>query len=331
MTTIPSGLALSHDALPIGIAGFTNEDSERIRDVISASLAPNTRRSYATQWRNFEHWAQERGASILPAQPEIVAAYLVDRADIGRKVSSIRAAGAAIAAAHRTMGFPSPTKNETLRMAIRGITRQYAAPQSQAGALTDYALAAIRATAHRQRGRETASRAASRGIADVALAQIASDSGLRRSEISNLVWDDIKRWDDGSGRIHVRRSKTDQTGEGAVVYATPRTMQDLDNLRLDSSQRGLPTGDDAPVFVGRRFRPLSESQICRRLAATAFAAGLGRGYSGHSGRVGLARRMTARGAPIDATMRQGRWRSPAMVARYTRGETAGAVAQWLGG
>ena len=53
---------------------------------------------------------------------------------------------------------------------------------------------------------------------------------------------------------------------------------------------------------------------------------MGEGFSGHSGRVGVARRMARAGAPDSAIMRQGRWSSSAMVARYTRGESAGDAA-----
>ena len=63
--------------------------------------------------------------------------------------------------------------------------------------------------------------------------------------------------------------------------------------------------------------------------AAAQAAGLGEGSSGHSGRVGLARRMARAGAPDSAIMRQGRWSSSTMVAKYTLGESAGDAARWL--
>ena len=56
------------------------------------------------------------------------------------------------------------------------------------------------------------------------------------------------------------------------------------------------------------------------------AAGLGEGYSG---RVGLAIRMTRRGAPLQAVQTHGRWKSPQMPARYTRGEKALEVLEWL--
>ena len=103
--------------------------------------------------------------------------------------------------------------------------------------------------------------------------------GLRRSEVSALTWGEIMNTPDGSGRVHVVRSKTDPEAEGAVVAMTAATMRALDAIRP-----ALPN-DEARVF------PLSESQVSRRVAAAAAAAGLGRGYSGHSGRVGLALKM----------------------------------------
>ena len=58
-----------------------------------------------------------------------------------------------------------------------------------------------------------------------------SDAGLRRSEAAALTWGDVQRWDDGSGRITVIRSKTDVEAQGAVVAITPAAMQALDAIR----------------------------------------------------------------------------------------------------
>ena len=122
-----------------------------------------------------------------------------------------------------------------------------------------------------------------------------------------------------AGLVYIERSKTDQTGEGAYVVITPDTLTALKQLRQDTEA----WADDDPVFG------LSESQISRRIASMARAAGLGEGYSGHSGRVGLAIRMTRRGAPLQAVQTHGRWKSPSMPARYTRGERALEALEWL--
>ena len=61
----------------------------------------------------------------------------------------------------------------------------------------------------------------------------------------------------------------------------------------------------------------------------AVVAGLGSGFSGHSARVGMARRMAASGAPTHEIMAQGRWKTARMVEVYPRAEEAGRAAKWL--
>ena len=41
----------------------------------------------------------------------------------------------------------------------------------------------------------------------------------------------MQRWDDGSDRITVARSKTDTEAHGAVVVITPAAMRALDAIR----------------------------------------------------------------------------------------------------
>ena len=139
----------------------------------------------------------------------------------------------------------------------------------------------------RGRGLETAAQAAERARFDQALVAILSDAGLRRSEAAALTWGDVQRWDDGSGRITVVRSKTDAEAQGAVVAITPVAMKALDAIR--------PAG----VGGGEKVFGLSESQIARRVKAIAKAAGLAdwEYFSGHSGRVGMARRMAQKRRP----------------------------------
>ena len=57
----------------------------------------------------------------------------------------------------------------------------------------------------RGRGLETPAQAAERARFDLALVAVLSDGGLRRSEAAALIWGDVQRWDDGSGRITVIR------------------------------------------------------------------------------------------------------------------------------
>ena len=199
-----------------------------------------------------------------------------------------------------------------------------ARPQRQAGALTADVLAVIRLTAvqpgARGRGLETAEQAEERGRFDVALVAVLSDGGLRRSEAAALTWGDVQRWEDGSGRITVIRSKTDVEAAVAVVAVTPAAMKALEAIRPAGA------GGEVKVFG------LSESQIARRVKVIAKAAGLVNWecFSGHSGRVGMARLMAQNGAPTHEIERQGRWKQGGgMVGRYTRGESAGSALRYL--
>ena len=287
--------------------------------------AANTMASYRSAWAAWQTWADEKGIRALPASPATVAAYLAHRAAAGAKLSTVRMAKAAIAAVHKETGADNPCASPLVTKAVRDLARAAAdagdAVQKQAAALTGEALAAIRATATAPRkGRsghlETTDNATRRGLVDIALCAVMADGGLRRSEAAALVWGDVARTDDGSGRVTIRQSKTDSKGADAVVAITARAMADLDAIRSGA-------GDDTPVFG------LSAPQVHRRLKQAAKAAGLGAGFSGHSGRVGMVRRMTSNGAPMAVTMNQGRWKSPRMVAEYTQGEATGAALAYL--
>ena len=291
---------------------------------LESVLADNTRRTYDTQWRIFTGWCDEVGLVSLPAEPLTVARYLAARAGSGASIATLRLATSAISKAHEWGKLESPCRDPGVRASLKGWGRRLAKPQRQSGALTGDVLAVIRLTAvqprRRGRGFETPEQAAERGKFDVALVAVLSDAGLRRSEAAALTWGDVQRWDDGSGRITVIRSKTDVEAQGAVVAITSAAMNALEAIRP------VGAGGEVKVFG------LSESQIARRVKVIAKAAGLAdwENFSGHSGRVGMARRMAQNGAPTHEIERQGRWKQGGgMVGRYTRGESAGSALRYL--
>ena len=264
------------------------------------------------------------GLVSLPAEPLTVARYLAARAGSGASVATIRLATSAISKAHEWAKLESPCRDPGVRASLKGWGRRLSKPQRQSGALTADVLAVIRLTAaqprKRGRGLETPEQAAERANFDLALVAVLSDAGLRRSEAAALTWGDVQRWQDGSGRITVVRSKIDIEAQGAVVAITPAAMEALSPIRP------VGAGGEVKVFG------LSESQIARRVKAIARAAGLAdwEFFSGHSGRVGMARRMAQNGAPTHEIERQGRWKQGGgMVGRYTRGETAGSALRYL--
>ena len=258
----------------------------------------------------------------MPASPQSVALYLGHLAADGKSLATINQARAAISHAHAAQGIPkadNPARHPVVAEAIKG-WRNQAPEAAQVDALTALALARIRETARLpRRGRggrtESATMAQARGAVDLAIIGVMADGGLRRSEAAALTWSDIEIWPDGSARITIRKSKN-QT-EPATVAVTDTTARALQDIQPDGADTSTP------VFA------LTGQTLANRVRAAASAAGLGEGFSGHSGRIGMARRMVAAGAPNAAVQNQGRWKHGDMVARYTRGEAAGEALRWL--
>jgi len=285
---------------------------ETLASAIHASKAPNTRRAYRTAWGQFARWCNAQSIDPLAATTQTIAAYLANLAHTGKGLASIKMAASAINAGFAAANLNKPCNSEQVQTVIRGLARSTTVTPRQAAALDRDALAQIRG--HLNGSIEKSAYAAK----SMAICSFMSDCALRVSEASALVWGDIAQESDGSGRITIRKSKTDQEGEGSVVYASPQAMQDINRLR--------PAGDCAehPVFN------LSPSQLNRRIKAITKAAGLQGAFSGHSGRVGCAIRMTQAGAPSQTTMTQARWQTTRMLAKYTRNLTASEAGKYLG-
>ena len=306
-------------------ANVSEDARRRITEALDQSLAPTTRANYRAQWKQWEIFADENGYTMFPADPVHLADWITQRAADGRKPGTIRMGLAAVSAAHHQANLPNPTEDEGVRATMRGITRVAGRAQKQAAGLTAASLAAIRATAcvpriGRGGSRETAATAEAWGLKDIALVSLMRDGMLRRSEAANLTWGDLVDQEDGTGRLTVARSKTDQEGEGVVLFVSAATMEALRTIR--------PVGADNGDSLFR----LSAEQIGRRISIAAMAAGLGGGFTGHSSRVGMAQDLTRTGTELPALMTASRWQSPTMPARYTRGERAGrgAIARFYG-
>ena len=155
---------------------------------------------------------------------------------------------------------------------------------------------------------------------DLALLSVLRDGLLRRSEAHLLTWADVEFRNNGTALLQLRRSKTDQEGEGVVPYIGKHAADALKAIRPTEEQLDL----QAPVFS------LPPQQIGRRVDAAAKAAGLGEGFTGHSGRVGMAQDLANTGAELPALMTAGRWKNSKMPARYTERQVAGrgAVAKY---
>ena len=304
------------------LAERDREAAEAVASGLRDAKAANTRRSYASAWHRFQEWAEAGGHAVLPSTPQAVALYLGHLAATGRSIASVQQARSAISHFHAAAGMQkgdNPARHPVVAEAVKGWRNRAPAPR-QADALTSDALARVREVLRLpRRGRggrmESPETAHRRAALDLAIIGALADGGLRRSEAAALTWGDVELWDDGTGRITVQKGKNQV--EPATVAVTAATARALREIRPEDA-------DPATLVFG-----LTGEALANRVRAAARAAGLGNGFTGHSGRIGMARRMVAAGAPNAAVQRQGRWKNGNMVARYTRGESAGEALKWL--
>ena len=312
--TAPTALARRHD--PAGPLAVATPTTRRLAD---ASISRNTRRAYAGALRRLDAW---RGAA--PVDDASLAVYLGELFEAGRAPATAALAVAAVRFRATLAGQPAPAGEATAR--VLGGYRRTAADRGrgQAAPLRADGLAAILATAERPRtdgrGVESPTTAHRRGRLDAVIASLLFMGGLRRSEVSALEWRDVSDARDGDGvLLTVRTSKTNQEGDAADVrYLKNGAANAIRTLRAAAAPTDRVVG-------------LSPLQIQRRFTAAARAAGIEARVTAHSGRVGLASELTARGASTTEVMLAGNWKTARMVAHYSAGATAerGAVRKYL--
>ena len=308
---------------PAAASQVAPAEAARIAAVLQAALSRATIGAYTLRLNTYAEWARSSGRPWNNALTLL--AFLSGPASLYSDVWRQQLI-AALRYACREAGTDDFTRDAAIAQAMRGLRRERPQKASQVTGLTCEVIAKIEATAcapRKGRGRghsmESAKAAVLRGHVDIALVRTLRDGLLRRSEAAALQWQDLSTESDGSGRLHIARSKTDQEARGHTAYLTPATATCLQRIR--------PAG----ALPEDRIFAMSARTIANRIKAAAEAAGIEGRFAGHSGRVGCAQDLAARGAGLTELQVAGRWQSAAMPALYARNQLAGrgAVAKYL--
>ena len=289
------------------------------------SRAENTKRAYGGVLRAFGAFAASQEQAAFPAGAHTVAAFLQHRIDSGVSPASLNVAMTALRIVHQENGQPDPTADPAVRAIVKGYRRMRAAEgveTKQARAMSESDLAAIVAVAARDDD--------IRAIRDIAIISVLREGLLRRAECAALRVRHFSREPDGSGRIQITRSKTDQSGEGRILFLGEQAAGALSDWMSRA-----PADAPAPLFRrirrGGKIQPdgLTGHAINAIMQARGKAAGLA-GFTGHSGRVGMAQSLVADGASVGEVAVAGRWSSLKMVVHYAGRQAAaqGAVARY---
>lgn len=310
---IPSRGYLAPAARPEQAADVSAERAQRYAN---AAHAERTRRAYDRAWQRFKTWAGLQDPVDLPVPLPLVESYLTHLADT-LSLSSVNLAAAAIAEFHAIAGVD--LRLGDLWRTRRGIrnAKGVAARRKAPPLKTDHVARMLAIC-----GPDLI------GTRDRAILALGFSAGLRRSEIASLRFDDVEIGRDGM-RLQIRRSKTDQAGQGAelVIERTPDSAF-CPVAALEAWLQAADITDDA-LFRGvnrwghLNHSPLSGEAIRLIVRNRAIEAGLKRDdFRAHSLRAGLATSAFELGVSLVAVQKRLRHRNPATTVIYDRRRAA---------
>ena len=288
---------------------------ERARVVTPAS----TLKAWRFDWAGFVEFCSSQEAIPLPATPATVAAFVDAERLAGKAPATVRRYISTIALAHRVAKLDNPCTDEAVQLAVRGLLNEKTARQRQARALgwTEIERFLITAGESLPATRERA------------LLCVAYDTMARRSELVALNLEDMELLSDGTGRALIRRSKTDQAGEGAAAYLSRTTVRHLKRwLEVAAIRegavfrrvvgRGTATTDaEGRGFIGERLSVGAISEAFKRVARwIGMPESEVAEVSGHSLRVGATQDLLALNIDLASVMQAGRWKTDRMPMRY---------------
>lgn len=286
-----------------------------VRSYLDAEKSSNTREAYASDFRDFSEWCGRVDETPLPASPLVVARYLAQLADAGRKVSTIERRVAAIRYLHKAAGHEPPTNTEGVKAVLRGIRRRIGTrPVRKAPATAEILLELLAKCGD--------------GLAqkrDRALLLVGFAAALRRSELVALQVSDVSVRPRGI-ILHIRSSKTDQESAGQDL-PIPRggRLRPVQALEAWLEASGISEG---PIFreVDRHGNvgaaALSDRSVARIIKRVVREAGIDeRVFSGHSLRAGFATSALDAGVDPLMLMKTTRHASVKTLAIYDRRES----------
>ena len=263
------------------------------------SKANNTLRAYQSDFRDFTAFCSKNGFSSMPTQPKILALYITHLSK-SSKFSTLKRRIASISVIHKLKGHYLDTKHPIIMENLHGIKRTLGSRQKAKKPILINDLKLIINVIDKEK------------IRDKALILIGFAGGFRRSELVSIYYEDVEFVPEGV-KILIKRSKTDQSGEGAI-----KAIPYFDNeefcpvIALKNYINNKFTNN-----FERRIFEISDKSVALIIKRYADKAGLDSSrYAGHSLRSGFATTAAEFGAEERNIMAMTGHKTTQMVRRY---------------
>jgi site-specific recombinase XerD len=269
------------------------------------SKSENTLRAYQSDYNDFSLFCSKNGFQAMPTQPKIIALYLTHLSSFS-KYSTLKRRLASITILHKTKGHYIDTKHPIIMENLMGIKRTNGSNQKGKKPLLINDLKLLIKVL------DESNEKVKRKIRDKALILIGFSGGFRRSELVEIEHEDLEFVPEGV-KIFVKRSKTDQSGEG-MIKAIPY----FDNAKF-CPVKALKKWIEIIDFKNNKIFNISDKNVALIIKKYANHAGLDSDkYAGHSLRSGFATSTAESGAEERSIMAMTGHKSTEMVRRYIK-------------
>jgi len=267
------------------------------------SKSSNTLRAYQSDYRDFGAFCAKNGFQSLPTQPKILALYLT-HLSTSSKYSTLKRRLASISVIHKIKGHYIDTKHPVIIENLMGIKRSKGSNQKSKKPILINDLKLIIKAITQSNENEI------RKIRDRAIILIGFSGGFRRSELVNIEYEDVEFVEEGV-KIFVKRSKTDQSGEGmtkAIPYFDNKEFCPVNSLKnwinYINSKQGKIFGisDKGVALIIKKYAALAGLDSYK--------------YAGHSLRSGFATSTAESGAEERNIMAMTGHKTTQTVRRY---------------
>ena len=285
---------------------------------LKSSKASNTVRAYKSDFNDFGIFCARNGFNSLPSEPKIVSLYLTHLSTKNAKMSTLKRRLVSIGVIHRLKGHYLDTKHPSIIENIMGIKRRKGSIQKSKKPLLINNLKQLIDVIDEQKNEDI------KKLRDRSIILVGFSGGFRRNEIVSLDYDDLDFVEEGL-KIQIRRSKTDQFGEGSVKalpYFDSSKYCPVISLKNWIEISKIESG---PLF--RRFvkgsklskNRLTDQTVALLIKEYLMLAGIdSKNYSGHSLRSGFATSAAESGAEERSIMAMTGHKSTEMVRRYIK-------------
>ena len=284
---------------------------------LKTSKANNTLRAYRSDFKDFAGFCIKHSFKSMPTDPKIVSLYLTHLSKTS-KISTLRRRLVSIGIVHKLKGHYLDTKHPVIIENLMGIKRVKGSIQKGKKPILINHLKQIINVIDDQKIEKITK------LRNKTLILVGFSGGFRRKELISIDYEDLDFVQEGV-KITVRRSKTDQFGEGMIKglpFFSNEKYCPVTNLKNWLILSKIKTG---PIF--RRFAKgsiltrhrLTDQSVVLIIKDCLKLAGIeNQNFSGHSLRSGFATVAAESGADERSIMAMTGHKTTQMVRRYIK-------------